>query len=976
MRSVAVNLEPTIPTGGDETTLGEQLGAAARLENVTAALGDEIFFKDRWFTPDPGFDPAQNLAPGEELDWRHLAPARSLAEMNNIRHELANERMLRQQLGDGPLPELLAGTLAVLSDPVTYIPFFGWGKGVASFGKLAVSVGLRGAGEVAASELALHAFQRTRTAQESAVAVMLGGAFGAGLGATIGGLSTRSYNAAVRDTLAIARADDPNFPPGPTSAGAMATPTVAPENTMLVSTGGLATAMSKMKGVVSPALEMASSIFATSRRFIADLVDIGTITDGNVRGFASSTPVEVAIRRHNAVDASLTTMMRTIYREHQATRGPDAMSMTNWMEVVGRTLRRGDVSPEPTVQKAAQEIRAKIIEPYKKLAIEAGLLPADVAPETAVSYFTRVYDRQKINANQPDFQRRIEGYLRANIKVEELAGDGEYALMAREIIHAINGGSAGRVPFLKVPKLRGPMKERTFNIPDEWIEPYLVSDVSVVMPRFIRTMAADIEMHKKFGTTAPGEDLTKQIDSEARDLMAKATTEVERQAIMKRAERDKAVIGTLVNRIRGVGGPEDAGYSGMKSVAKVLRDYNFVRLLGGTMLSSIPDVGQVIAQEGFFRTFGALTVDLARGFKGVRMGKKEAQLAGTALDMSRSQRIRAAFDLGERYETQNAFERGADKATQVFADVIGINLWNTTLKSATSMMASSRILSTVEKIANGTPLSKREQFRLRQSYIDDNMARRIAAQADKWDRHTGGVILGNTEAWDDLAAVDTFRNALLADVDRTILTPGAGDAPLWTGTEWGKTVFQFKRFSSAAMTRILLLNMQARDATALAGVSTMIGMGALSQMIRDVAANGEVKDRTAREWAVDAVDRSGVMALFMEGDALMDKFTGYSASRAVAGREPSRFQDRGKLAQLLGPTAGAIEDLSDAVLGATNGDFTQTDLRRIGRLVPGQNVFYLNYLFNQAEEGLGDAMGLPEQQARPSRGRLPNPAQP
>ena len=120
----------------------------------------------------------------------------------------------------------------------------------------------------------------------------------------------------------------------------------------------------------------------------------------------------------------------------------------------------------------------------------------------------------------------------------------------------------------------------------------------------------------------------------------------------------------------------------------------------------------------------------------------------------------------------------------------------------------------------------------------------------------------------------------------------------------------------------------------------------------------------------DRLDRSGLMGLFMEGDALMGKMTGgHSVASMLAGREPTRFAERGALAQAMGPSAGLVDDLSRAVAGITNKDFTQPDLRRLRRLIPGQNLFYLQYLLNKAEDGLGNGLGLPEQQARPTRGR-------
>lgn len=988
MRSVDVNLRPIEPVGEPtrDTDLGDQLKAAVRLENVTAAVGEEIFNTKRWFNAEPGFNPADHLALGEELDLPYLRGARSLAEFNAQRDELATERALRQQLGDGPLPALLAGTLAVLSDPLTYLPIFGWGKGAASVGKLMVGVGLRGGAEVAASELALQAVQRTRTAEESAVSIMLGGAFGAGLGGIAGAAAGRAHRAAVQEFTALARAGEFE---GNTAAGAMHVETYRPQDTVMAGTLGAAQALKAMK-LVSPGVELAMSANPASRVIGAQLVDTGIVWKGSFEGVAPPRPVEVAIAMHDNALVKSGAVLRALHAEHRKTRGDTAMSWSNWKEVVTRAMRRGDAYPEPTVAKAAAELR-KVVEDYKQRAIKNSLLPVDVDVKTADSYITRVYDTRKIEARSGSgagsFEKIVETHLRHTIKGDEFADDGEYALAAQDITRTILGSSSARVPFVQVPRLRGPMKERTFNIPDHLIEEFLVNDIELIMGRFIRTMAADVEMARAFGKADPNKNLEELILAEADKAKALAKTEKERLKITDAADRDIELVTTLANRVRGVGGmPNSPGMAAFRTVGRVARDWNFTRMLGSVMLGSVPDIGQMALQEGVGRTFGPLLYELGTGFKQIRMAGSEAQEFGVAIDFARGTQAKALFDVGERYEATNIIERASDTAAHHFANISLVNLWNTGTKSATAAIAGSRILRTSRKIAEGKALTRRETYRLAQSYISPEMAKRIAAQQEHWVE-APHLSHANVELWKtDAEAAEAFKSAVSADVRRTILTPGHGDAWLWTGTEWGKTVWQFKRYASAATTRILLLNMQVRDKTTLGGLAVLFGMGALSQALRDVADTGEVKDRTAREWAVNAVDRSGALGLLVEADAIFNKLGGLpgeagGAMQSLAGAEPSRFAQRGLAEQLLGPTASAVEDLR-AALAAVNEDaggardFTMGELRRLRRLVPGQNLFYLNYLFDQAEAGLGGAMGLPEQQARPRNGRLPNPAQP
>ena len=124
---------------------------------------------------------------------------------------------------------------------------------------------------------------------------------------------------------------------------------------------------------------------------------------------------------------------------------------------------------------------------------------------------------------------------------------------------------------------------------------------------------------------------------------------------------------------------------GLKRVAKTFRTLNFTRLLGSVLLSSIPDLGLIVMEAGLIRTFGTLVGDLGHGFKGIRMAKDEIQLAGGALDITLSTRVRAMFDTGDRFLTETSFERNIDTFGQKFGNLTLLNHWNTVLKSMTSV---------------------------------------------------------------------------------------------------------------------------------------------------------------------------------------------------------------------------------------------------------------------------------------------------
>lgn len=965
-------------------TTAEQVAASFDLDNFVTAVSNRLA-EPSPPDADPLFDAREHLKPGEELIAAEFNDARSLGEMNLIRQRIERENNARELLATGPLNEFLATSIAVAADPTSYIPLVGLvGKGRTA-SRLA-KLGLAGAAEAAISEAALQSVQETRTLSESLTAVLLGAGFTAGIGAA-GAALGRGADRAIEDFMTIAAREfpeeaapvgGPKLPdqigaqgelfPEPEGAPAVGAQVARPEagDTRLVGSFGLAETLARLGrvGLAAPSLELAASKLSRSREAVHRLVDTGLVTEGMVKGLAFDAPVETRIRRYNTVIRDTARTVDRAYKEYRGAGG--TMTRDRYYQEIGRALRRREQSKVPGISDVADRIRNDVFEPLKKEAIALKLLPEDVNVKTAASYFTRVYDRAKIRAKRPEFKARIEAWLRRSLNSDEIVADAEYGEIADQIIDAVLGHPSDRVPFIRIPKQRGPTKERTFLIPDYEIEDFLESNVLEVASRYVRTMSADIEFSRAFGRPDPGENMAKEIREEAAKLADAAPTERERTSILKQAEREAILVQALTEKIRGTTSrPIDPAYRGLVRVGTTLRTLNFLRLLGSVMLSSVPDLGRIVMEEGLTRTVGTVLTDFGRAFKGIRLATKEAQIAGTALDIDLGTRNRMLLDLGERYSDESRFEHWVDTAGQVFGNITLLNHWNTALKSIASSVISTRILESAEKLAQGKALSKREIRKLAQANISQDMAVRIGKQAKHWER-IGQVRIGNTVDWTDAGAVEAFRNALLRDVDNTILTPGRGDAPIWTSSEFGKTIFQFKRFAAASTQRILISGLQNRDAAAMNGILLMIGLGAAATAMRDIVSDGEVRDRDGREWALDAIDRSGALSLFIELDAVADKFSGgnLSLQRAITGQEASRFASRDVLGQLLGPTAGAVEDIASATQGALQDDFTQSDLHKLRRLLPGQNVFYTRWLFDQMEEAIGDSFGLPERQPR------------
>jgi hypothetical protein len=87
------------------------------------------------------------------------------------------------------------------------------------------------------------------------------------------------------------------------------------------------------------------------------------------------------------------------------------MSYDEFKEAVSDAMRNGDSTKSRRCRPPRSSSGNKVFEPWKKRAIDAGLLPEDVDVKTADSYVQRLYNKQAIAAKRPEFVDRVTDWL-------------------------------------------------------------------------------------------------------------------------------------------------------------------------------------------------------------------------------------------------------------------------------------------------------------------------------------------------------------------------------------------------------------------------------------------------------------------------------------------------------------------------------------------------------------------------------------
>jgi hypothetical protein len=819
------NALPSFPVTPLEPSFGDILGAAFARENTIGSAIAAAQAPRPDSLPDPSFDPwAQIEGTKYEPHARLFVDTNSLEDVRKVQARIDAEDE-RARLVYGSTTGVLSGLAAGILDPINFIPIGGTGYRVARTGSVllraaegAARLGAGAAIGQAAQEAGLQATQLTRPLSESTVNVAGAAVLGGVLGGAVGALRRPLAEVAAdldRETEAFARGIDPLATPpaegGHAGAAAVRGTTLAQER--LVGERAMT-----LTGVTetSPGLRLATDPAVEVRQLAHELIEVTLLKQGHQEGIAQPIAAERLVRMW---DAPLATALQdglesfVKYRLDRARQLGDRtrlalqdlmpnarMAQGEFSEAVGRAMRRADTHSIPEVAEAARDYRA-LFEQLREASVRAGLLDEDAKVTTAQSYLPRVPLRDRIRSRRPEFQGIITDWLSTqHPDIDRL----ELRAAASDITDSYLGVQSGRVHFPE-PIKRGPLKDRTFSIPDVLIEDFLESDIRRVARYAVRTVAPELALQRRFGTTRV-EDVIPKITAAYDRLRAEAEAKGPVSPAASRrleGQRDAAVrdFTAMWETVRGTYGAS-LGADIPQGAYAAFRDVNAARLLGGMTIAAIPDMARAIAIHGM-RAFGPLP---HVGTEAYRLASREAQLAGTALDRTLSTRVSASFDTAD-LGLESKLGRAISAPAEHIGMLSGQNLWTEKAKGFVGIVSQNRILDAAQAIAEGRPLGRAERTRLASLGIDDEMARRINAEFTDHGTKHDGLAVARTEKWTDPEAVEAFRAALAREVDVTIVTPGAGDRPLWMIGRWGnfgKMLGQFQSFVASSMTRVAL----------------------------------------------------------------------------------------------------------------------------------------------------------------------------
>ena len=210
--------------------------------------------------------------------------------------------------------------------------------------------------------------------------------------------------------------------------------------------------------------------------------------------------------------------------------------------------------------------------------------------------------------------------------------------------------------------------------------------------------------------------------------------------------------------------------------------------------------------------------------------------------------------------------------------------------------------------------------------------------------------------WEDQTLARMFRAAINKDVDRTIVTKGVADVPLFANSEVGKLLLQFRSFALAANQRVLIAGLQQGDTAFLSGTIFALTAGMAVYAFKELEKGNKLSDKPEK-WLVEGIDRSGLFTVMMEANNIVEKLGAPGLARLSGAPPASRFKSRNILGSFVGPTAGTVQDVAVSTNAILSNDLKKSDVRAMRRLVPYQNLFYLRRMFDEAEGKIAQELG-------------------
>jgi hypothetical protein len=565
--------------------------------------------------------------------------------------------------------------------------------------------------------------------------------------------------------------------------------------------------------------------------------------------------------------------------------------------------------------------------------------------------------------------KRLEKTISRNEFIKGLdKQDNDYESIADQIAQRIIGTPDGRLPYdWKMGSgsgntkgvsdkvgLRGPLRERSFAIPDSMVEDFLDNNIEDLGQLYLKNTAVDMELVREFGDvemTNAFKEINEYWGQKANAVKGDSkAAQKERLRIGKQQARDIEDMSAMRDRLRRVYGNDNYDSIWYRA-GTVARNWNYMRLMGGVVAASVPDVARIFMAEGFGKTFSKGLKPLVTNLQTFKVSAEEAKRYGVGIDLLLSGRSQIMADIADHTRPGNSFERAMQYGADNFGKINQMDRWTAGMKQLHAVTMQNSVIDDL--------LKGKIDKRLYRLGIDEANAKNMIEELKNHAKKVDGVWISNSKDWDSPELATLWGAAVRKESDRVIVVPGQ-ERPLFMEGGMLKTVLQFKSFMVSSTQRILIAGIQGQDQNFIGGLASLITMGMMSYAFKQWDADREITDDPVALLA-EGIDRAGVLGAFMEVNNTVEKLSENTYGlRPILGVDApaSRFASRSTYESMLGPTFGSGLPLIFRVAnsGLDDDSTTESDIRAVRRLMLGQNLSIVRQGLDKMEETIGESL--------------------
>lgn len=970
------------------STLGQATKAAWQNTNWIGSLATFGADDNDYHTDQPGYNPIKAIqGTPYENNWEAFvgknSPTKVQQTMARVDQENKNWDIINNA---GTFDKVAAVLAAGIVDPLMAVPIFGAYKyikaGKTLYSALTTAGTFGGIDVASQSLLNISQPERPFSSMEMATSAVLGGVLGAGMGA-LGANALKRQNA-ILESIFTNGAPPSELSPimkGIANDGSAGAARVGTRDVSLENLPNWLVNNVQVPFLHSPSLDMATSSSPLVR-------DIGSrFYDMNLPNTGSAyTSMESLLRTDRIMNADLQKIVSSSYKDYLGTkdamfpgikslyvaRRDQKLSLQEYNEEFAKAFRRSDESAIPEINSAAKEARAHYEQNIFKPLQELGILEKDLKVKTAPSWLTRIYDIPKVSKNPLAFKKTLSDYyISKGVDPVEAAAE---AQKNTDDILGLGDNQVGLSDISRMSLDKGVRftKDRTLDVPDEILEPFLVNDFSSMMNVVYTQGRQMIRMQETLNSLGVKDlsGLRQAVKNEYSDAIAKGhetkvldpnrpgyytttRTDLTNKELEKAAEDLKKNLDRVNDTVAVMLG-QYATRTKADRFLRLLKTYNYTRIMGYVLISSLTDPAAMIIRNGMGKVimdgYVAEAKDFAKGVAGLK--HQDLRDMGVALDAEMEGAMRMLLDQGyENPMIKGKAEQIGDVMGDVMSKATGIHYWNVFNRRVAGRLIETRILRTVKKSQEQgwSSLTKKEINSLKENDIDEEIAGQIAKLQEKHGTTLAtGTHISNVKLWRSTKAgnriADIYSSGITKEVNNSVITPGKGDIPLlFQGSQLGSALGQMKGFFAKSTSALLLSGVSRHDANTAQALFALVSLGSLQYIIRQNI-QGKEPNLDSGNLLYEGVNRSGILGLL--GDPMFA-----FVLNPLLGKGPgSRYMNQNPVEYMFGPSASVVKILGGVASKSLQGKFDQKTLDSMGHLIPYQNLFWLKMLMDKVKK--------------------------